>query len=417
MRVLLLTHYFEPENGAPQRRWSAIIERWTAIGHEVDVIAPAPHYPGGRCQPAHRSLASGTWQIGSHGGRVHRVSYLPHDGGILRRALDHAWVAVASARRARSLASEGRLAPDVVIATAPAVPTLIAGRAVARRLRAPLVVEMRDAWPDLVSYTPGLRPHGVRGAVKRVIHERITRVQRRANIVVTTTERFAAVLEERGIFRPTVVRNGTEPDRYALIGPVAHDHSELRALYMGTVGRSQGLDLVIRAAARLRQEDVPLEVRIIGAGADVRRLVALNAELGYPVDVRTAIPGAEVLEHYQWADTCLVSLRDWEPFAWTVPSKLYELLATGKHVTAIVAGEAADLVRDTCSGDIVRPGDLPGLIGLWRSLARDRSRLDTTDQGRIWARANVSYDAIAARYDDLLRTASTRRQERNGRQR
>lgn len=408
MRVLLLTHYFEPENGAPQRRWSAIIERWVADGHEVDVIAPPPHYPDGRSTRTHRELASGSHQVGPHGGRVHRVSYLPHNGRIFRRTLDHAWVAIASARRARALSQKSALAPDVVVATAPAIPTLIAGRAVARRLAVPLVVEMRDAWPDLVSHTPGLGPRGLLGALKRALHVWITDVQRGADVVVTTTERFAAILEERGISRPTVIRNGTDPERYAPIGPASHEHPELRVLYMGTVGRSQGLDLLVRAAARLRDRGVPIEVRIIGAGADARRLAALNAALGSPVDLRAAVPGPEVFEHYQWADTCVVSLRDWKPFAWTVPSKLYELLATGKHVTAIVAGEAADLVRETGSGSLVAPGDLDQLVRLWDALARDRSRLETSDRGRQWAKENVSYDAIATRYLELLEAASAR---------
>lgn len=57
-----------------------------------------------------------------------------------------------------------------------------------------------------------------------------------------------------------------------------------------------------------------------------------------------------------------VQLRDWEPFAWTVPSKLYEALATGKHVTAILAGEAADIVRSTGAGDVVAPGDDSGQV-------------------------------------------------------
>ena len=43
MKMLLLTHYYAPEFGAPQRRWSALVQRFIAAGHRVTVAAPVPH--------------------------------------------------------------------------------------------------------------------------------------------------------------------------------------------------------------------------------------------------------------------------------------------------------------------------------------------------------------------------------------
>src|SRR5699024_7565619 len=94
-----------------------------------------------------------------------------------------------------------------------------------------------------------------------------------------------------------------------------------------------------------------------------------------PVDVMPRIPHREVGQQYAWADTVIVSLRDWAPFAWTVPSKLYEILATGRHVTALLDGEAADVVRDAGAGDVLAPEHEDGLVDLWRGLAADRTRV------------------------------------------
>lgn len=407
MDILLITHYYAPENSAPQRRWSALIERFTRAGHRVDVICPPPHYPGGRMIPAHRGQhRPGRVQTDAAGARVFRVSYLPHDGRIHTRTMDHLWVASATVRLASRLIRAGTIHPDVVIATAPALPSLIAGRAIARSFHLPLVAEMRDAWPDLVSHMPGLtRGRGPIPALKRYVHELVTGLQRDASRVVTTTESFASVLEERGIQTTAVIRNGTSSARYALVPPRDREHRELRALYMGTVGRSQGLDVVVRAAAQLRDEGVPLEVRVIGHGAAVGRLRQLNGELGGPVKILGAVPGSAVLDHYAWADTCIVSLRDWDPFAWTVPSKLYELMAAGRHMTAIVAGESADLVREAGSGDVVRPGDIEAVASLWRALQRDPARLEIGSAGRAWVSANAEYETLARRYLEVLASA------------
>lgn len=407
MQILLLTHYFEPENGAPQRRWSALIERFVHAGHDVHVLAPPPHYPMGRVSPDEpRSVRAGSSARGPHGATVHRVGYLPHNSSIATRTIDHIWAARASVAMARRLVRQGALAPAIVVATAPGLPTLIAGRMVAAQLGVPFVAEMRDAWPDLVSHTPGFgNRRGVLARMKGAVHEAVTALQRSAALVVTTTESFARVLRERGVSRVEVIRNGTSLSRYRGIPATRNDHAPLRVLYMGTIGRSQGLEHIARATALARQRGISIETRIVGYGADLRRLRALNASLGDPVEILGRVGANEVFGHYAWADTTVVSLRPWEPFEWTVPSKLYELLATGKHITAVVAGEAARIVQDADAGDVVTPGDAEELAALWADIAADRSRVLSRTGGRDWVAENADYDVIAARYLALLEDA------------
>lgn len=408
MHILLLTHYFEPENGAPQRRWRALIERFVDAGHVVDVVAPPPHYPTGNVAPGlPAELRAGSHAKGEHGGTVHRVAFLPHNASIVSRTLDHVWVARATVLAVTQLVRRREVRPDVVIATAPGLPTLFAGRVLAKRLRIPLIAEMRDAWPDLVSHTPGLG-RGPAARAKRRVHEFVTGLQRDAALVVTTTESFAEVLRDRGIGAVEVIRNGTSLERYASIPPTEHDHEALRVLYMGTVGRSQGLDNVIRASVIARERGVDVRTRIVGYGADFKRLQALNLELGSPVQLLGRVAPQQVRDHYRWADTTVVSLRDWEPFRWTVPSKLYELMATGKHITAVVDGEAAGIVRQTASGDVVAPGDPGAIADLWERLSADRSLLDSRPGGRAWIAEHADDDVIAERYRSVLERAVRR---------
>ncbi|MEE3703950.1 hypothetical protein V2H43_11110, partial [Pasteurella multocida] len=100
MRILLLTHYFEPENGAPQRRWSALIARFRSAGHDVVVIAPPPHYPGGRLMRRDRGMRMGAVHTSASGATVHRTAFLPHSGGLVTRTMDHMVAAADMYRRA-----------------------------------------------------------------------------------------------------------------------------------------------------------------------------------------------------------------------------------------------------------------------------------------------------------------------------
>src|SRR5699024_6427659 len=86
------------------------------------------------------------------GETVLRTAYLPHRADITSRTADHLIAAADAMRRLRRRFSRPGTRPDVIVATAPAIPTLMVGRALSLLWDVPLVVEMRDAWPDLVTH-------------------------------------------------------------------------------------------------------------------------------------------------------------------------------------------------------------------------------------------------------------------------
>ncbi|MFE5310553.1 glycosyltransferase family 4 protein [Isoptericola sp. NPDC056605] len=413
-RVLLVTHHYPPEHGAPQRRWDSLTPRLMDAGVDVAVLTPPPHYPSGRLQGAAADHRPGSVSRGRHGERVVRTRFRPHAADLLSRTMDQS-VAAASAvvlgvRHFRQRAER----PDVVVGTVPGIPSMFAAWLLARLLRARLVIEMRDAWPDLIE------PSGVldtrRSATSRalagaraVVHRAVTRLQSRADVVVTTTETFAQVLLERGVRRVAVVRNGTSfqpltPDDQ--VGGRPDDAPPARALrvvYAGTVGRAQDLQSVVRAAAQVSRRGLRLDVRIVGAGARVPFLEGLVAELDAPVTFVGAVPHDEIRRYYAWADTVVVSLRDWKPLEWTVPSKLYEVMASGAYATACVAGEAAALVQRSGAGSVVPPGDVDALTELWSGWASSGDVPVADPRAAEWVARNADDDTLAARYVDLLR--------------
>ncbi|MDJ1370951.1 glycosyltransferase family 4 protein [Gulosibacter molinativorax] len=405
MRILLITHYFPPENGAPQRRWDSLIRHFVEAGHEVAVLCPPPHNRTGRIPNEYRSYyRTGNAERAENGALVFRVGYLPHRGDMVTRTLDHLASALTSIGRGSRLLRSESFVPDVIIATAPAIPTLIAGRWLKLLHRIPLIVEMRDAWPDLVTHMSG-GDGGAGGAVslaKRLVQRWVTGLQRSATQVVTTTDAFARVLETRGMRGVEVIRNGADANRFAELPARDGNHAELRALYLGTIGRSQGLDMVVRAAAALGEQGVDLQLRIIGDGHHREDLVELNRSLGSPAEILSEISPRDVAQQYAWADTTIASLRDWEPFEWTVPSKLYELLSTGRHVTGIMAGEGASILQDSRAGDVVAPGDLAGLIQRWTDLSKNPERLEIGTTGVDWVQKNVDFTRLSSDYLEII---------------
>jgi glycosyltransferase involved in cell wall biosynthesis len=390
MRIVLLTQNYEPEIGAPQRRWSGFVRRFVEAGHAVNVLTAQPHYPAGQLLPG----GTPTWRAtrGRYGETVVRLPYVPYGPGTGRRMLDQLLTAAAS-----MLPGPARRG-DVVIATLPALPTLAAGQVLARANRAPLVVEMRDAWPDLVAES------GVAtGRLGRTVSSLVSRGQRRADAVVTTSCRFSEVLTSRGVRDVITVRNGVDVAAVprSPVPPAVRDRLEV--LYLGTIGRSQHVVGAVQAAAMAGDA---VRLTIIGEGAARGEVADAAARLDAPVRILPPALGPALWEAYAGADTCLMSLQAWPAFAYTVPSKLYELMATGRHISAAVAGEAAEIVTGSGAGDVVPPEDPAALAALWKTLADDRSRLDVGTAPREWVARNANPDLLAARYLELLESVT-----------
>ena len=56
MRILLVTHYFPPETGAPQARLSALARAWAADGDAVTALTGMPNHPTSVIPPEYRRL-------------------------------------------------------------------------------------------------------------------------------------------------------------------------------------------------------------------------------------------------------------------------------------------------------------------------------------------------------------------------
>lgn len=413
MHVALLTHHYPPEVGAPQRRWQAFVQRFVADGHRVTVLTPPPHYPNGRpdgeLPPEHRA---GACAQGESGETILRVRFRTHGPGLRSRSVDQAVAAADSVVAGRRYFRRPGNRPDVIIATAPGLPTIPAGMALGRLLGRPVVVEMRDAWPDLIGPSGMFGPDDRRSAaVRRLVttaHRAITRMQRDAAAVVTTTRSFGQILRDRGVKRVQVVRNGSTLEQLPTLPPPA-DHAGLNVLYLGTIGRSQGLSAAVDAATIARTRGLDLTLRIVGSGAAEPELRARATLTGAPVQFMGRVPRSEVADHYAWADTVVVSLRDWQPFEWTIPSKLYEVMGTGRHVSGALRGEAAEIVTGAGAGFVVPPEDAEALAAQWLALGFDRGPLRVDPMGRDWVLQNAHHDSLAAEYLDLLSDVASAR--------
>ena len=131
MRVLLLTHYFAPEIGAPQVRLADLAQQWSAAGDAVTVLTGLPNHPTGIVPPAYRGRAR--MEERTDGYRVVRTwLYATPNEGVLKKTLGHLSFMITSV----VLGARKSGPADVVVVSSPTFLSILSAWFLARVKRA-----------------------------------------------------------------------------------------------------------------------------------------------------------------------------------------------------------------------------------------------------------------------------------------
>lgn len=392
MRILLVTDHWYPESNVPQRRWVWLSNLLIGRGHELYVLTP-------------QGYSSVKWKNDcenqEQGPQVIRTPGRGGGASITRRAFGQGITAVGSIYGAfHSLRTGDLPRPDVVVGTVPGIPTTFVAHIIATVTRSPLVLDIRDAWPDLLNYSsawnagvgsPSLFERAVRfgplQAIIFIVEKLMTRSIRRSDLVMTTSSVLASQFKERfedheGAPRVVTIRNVFPPFVQVPNRVQRIPTDELRVIYAGKVGRAQMLGNALQAAYLAQHAGVPISLRVIGSGAAWASVTRLARDMEVNAEFFGLMDPEDLSEQYRWADTALVHLADWDPLEATVPSKTFELINAGIHISGVVGGETAELLTELEAGDPVPPSDPQALADLWIDLWRNPERLAVASRGR-----------------------------------
>lgn len=412
MHILFISQQWWPERGVPQRRMNWLVAGLQSRGHTVSVVTSPPHFPGGKLMSTSPMHREGSVAAGPHGEKIYRTRFREHTDTIPSRLVDQSTQMFCAFPVVKQSIADCR--PDLIIATAPPIPTVMNAFVAHRQFDVPYIVDLRDAWPDndqhLDTFNPELPPPTfVRRTgthVLRALGPFYTHAITSADGLITTTHSHASELNARWGLRSLVLRNlaGLDFSRPPL-PPIDTERTTLEVLYMGNIGRAQGLHVLLKTMEILKRRKVPVHVRLQGRGAYAGFMKRQARLRNLNIDVHSRVPQKQVQMAYRQADTLLVPLDTWDSLEMSVPSKLYETMLTGRHITAIASGETASIVRGAQAGHVVPPGSPIELADLFEKLQTDRNLLDTAGAGRRWLAENARPESdLQAAFDFLEAT-------------
>ncbi len=402
MRILYVSHYFPPETNAPAVRVSGLAKLWAHAGHEVHVLTGFPNHPTGIVHPEYRrALRSGFLREDCDGVSVHRTWIFPAaNAGKVKRSINYASF-MASAAITGSL----RLPrPDVIIATSPQLLCAAAGAILARRFGVPLVMEVRDLWPQSLV---AVGAAGKGSPLVRGLERLARRLYVAASHIVTVTAPQRSAIVEFGMpaERVSVIPNGIDDEFLATSDslPQPQDNGRFVVTYLGTIGMAHHLETLLGAASALK-DDPSFQFRIVGEGARRSALEAMAREAGlHNVEFTGERPRSEVPRWIAESGACAVLLRNTEVFRTVVPSKMLEMMAVGRPIVLGVTGEARRLLESAGAGIAIAPESVDDLVAAIKHLRANPAICNSMgERGRQFVRREFHRPALAARYARLL---------------
>jgi glycosyltransferase involved in cell wall biosynthesis len=405
-RVLIVTHYYPPEVGAPQTRLHETASRLAALGARVRVLTGQPHYPTGRVTDGYRAWRPRRQTI--DGIAVIRLPMIARpNGGILDRAVDHGSLAAMAA-----LAIPVVRWADVLLVESP--PLFLGLTAAFHRLvnDRPYVFHVADPWPDFPIAMGALRSP----IARRLAFANESLAYRLASRITTVTPALVERLERKPSARGKVelLPNGVELDRFRAADEAASQRralgwpeARLTLVYAGTVGLAQGLGTLVDAMADLRGSDVALH--IVGDGAERPEIAARIADQRLDsVHLHEPMAADRIPMVLAAADAILVLLRRGPLYEESLPTKLVEGLAAGRPLIVSADGEAARVVARRRAGVVAGAEDPASLATAILAMRDAPDRAAMGARGRATAVADFDRARIIGRLAEILEEAVRR---------
>lgn len=303
--------------------------------------------------------------------------------------------------------------PDVIHTHIPTALFADAAVAVGRELGVPVVLTYHN---DLVG-------DGVKGVLAGVYNRFVLpRLLARIDRVVTTSAAMRVPHLAADDPKITPIPWGVDEALFqppADSGPPA-DAPELVLGFLSLLDahhRYKGLEVLLRALALLRDEGVPVRLKIGGAGEEQEHYRGIAKDLGIVdrAEFLGFVPGAELAAFYGGCHAFVLPSTDGRREGFGLV--LLEAMACGRPViTTPVVGMAADIEKYG-AGLLVPAGDLAALAAAIRRLHEDRTALPETgrrarrlvEERYNWTRVTDDYEAVfrAVVSERSLRAART----------
>lgn len=389
----------------------AITRALAEAGHEITLLSPKAGPGNGH--PARRLLGPGCPPADESGKLLKRWMVSRGLGDALakelRPLLYNAWVL----ERAKAALAERPV--DAILERLSLFGHM--GLDLADALDVPLIVEVNALLSDEARRFRSLQLTEPARTIEQ-------RVLEHADALLPVSQELREHIAARGIPRDKihVVPNGADVERFAAASPrdICRERLGLDGAFtVGFVGSLKvwhGVEVLIRAFARLLDDDPSARLLIVGTGPSESALrdVARQERIEGAVVFTGAVAHEDVPAWLRAMDVAVAPFLPMEGFYFS-PIKLFEYMAAGTCVVASRLGQIRDVIEHEVNGLLCQPGDPHDLHQTLRRLRQSAgARRNLSSRAFQTVRERFTWTRAAATTSHAVREALVARQRRQG---
>ncbi len=358
MHILLIHQYFLDDHAAGGSRWNEMARVWVAKGHSVTVIAGDVHYmqqnvagKSGRRFEIQKNRDD-VRVIRCRGSRYYHRGFLGRFCGYISFALA---VIYAGWRFANDKY-------DRIVVTSPPLSVGLPGLLLSKWKRVPLVLEVRDLWPESAIEMGVLRDNRLIGWAYRF--EKFL-YQKEQQIVVLTPAFRERLINDKNVGPGKIVLIPNAADfrwsEHALRSVCARAlrgtlglEGKFVIIYVGAHGLANDLMQLVEAATLL--VDTEVHFLLIGDGAQKRMLMdEVQARKLSNVSFVDSVSKEQIFGYILTADVGVSVLKKADIFKTIYSNKTFDYWSCKKPILMVIDGVSRNLVEQADAGMFAEP--------------------------------------------------------------
>lgn len=349
-RILYLSFYFDPDLCAGSFRntpLSVELSRKLSDADELVVITTMPN--------RYNTFKADAAKIEKKGNMIiHRICIPEHKGGFSDQILSFYAYYEGVMKMVRNENFH------LVFASSSRLFTAYLGYKIASRKGIPLYLDIRDIFVDTMK---DILKNQIVKAISIPFLRRIEKITFSYAIHINLISAgFESYFRKYCKAKFSYYSNGIDDQFIGSVTNKSIPNQIKKIVYAGNIGEGQGLHIIVPKIAKMLKNTH--EFIIIGDGGakevlkkELHKSAVTNVILMDPVK-RT-----ELIKLYSEADFLFLHLNDYEAFKKVLPSKIFELGASGKPIIAGVGGYAQKFIRDNIPNTILfEPGNASSLM-------------------------------------------------------
>lgn len=354
MHTILIHQAFASKDEPGGTRHYELGRRLVAQGHRFTVVASDVSYQtGARIVPKPRLVTECT-----------------QDGILILRAYTHSALHKSYFTRVISfltfmmtsvVAGMKEDRPDLVMGTTPPIFQAFSACFLAAAHRRPLLLEIRDLWPEF-AIDIGLLRNKTLIWVARFLESFL---YRRADHLLVNSPAYQEYLICKGVDarKISLIPNGVDAELFDPLDKGLGFRKEYGLegkfviTYAGALGMANDIDVLVKAADLLRLRN-DIHILIVGDGKERSRLEGEANRMGLPnVTFTGSFAKSRMANVLAASDACVAILKDIPMFATTYPNKVFDYMAAGRPTILAIDGVIREVIEAAGGGVYVPPGE------------------------------------------------------------